>query len=791
MSIVYSFATAAGLTKYVDDNDFVSMGTWSSAGTYFDSPPQSVNYGNSQYLCVTTNVGRNPSQQPTRFSPTRYWSPLVLLYEYSTGTTAPTDTALLAQAAYDLASIGTNTGTAAYTLATTGSNLAQAAFDIAVQGTNLAQLAYSLAAASGTEGVQRAYDLAVIGTNSAQAAFDIAVQGTNLAQAAFDIAVQGTNLAQIAYDLALAGTEAAQRAYDLAVVGTNIGQAAFDIAVQGTNLGQAAFDIAVAGTQRADAAFDIAVAGTNLAQAASDRAYLALTTAWVGTAIPPLASLPDVSIPAPSANQVLTFDGSLWRAQSSPASVSNAAFTYYLAEGTTFSGYETLLTSPTPGATDTDSASVTSAGSVLIRGYASGTLGRDSIDPGIWEFASYLSTTDSAQVEIQVYRYDGAAETLLISALTGTINGSVTLDTTNYFAGSFPVNPSDRIIAKYYASTWLTGPVDVNIHHSGTEHYTHIHTPLATQHNDLAGLQGGAPSERYHTTLDQQEALRGTSGYPSDANRYATGEDYRLTLALTGTNTGTAALNRANAAFDIAVSGTQTADAAFAVAVAGTNRAEQAFSLAAIGTNTGTAAFNRADAAFVIAVAGTSVGNAAMLIAASGTRTAVDAFALASVGTNTGTAAYTLATTGSNLAQSAYVMAQAGTQIPNFAAGGTMTGNLVVPNVTVGVGSYSYYSASFTGTVGTLAYSFAGPAYQRTTVNGAFAISTSSHRAGAEIAVILIPDGTIHTLAYTGSAVTWFGTTPPVQIYDKAITVAMTCITDSPVTVYGATSTQV
>ena len=299
MSIVYSFATAAGLTKYVDDNDFVSMGTWSSAGTYFDSPPQSVNYGNSQYLCVTTNVGRNPSQQPTRFSPTRYWSPLVLLYEYSTGTTAPTDTALLAQAAYDLASIGTNTGTAAYLLATSGSNLAQAAFDIAVQGTNLAQLAYDLALAGGTEAAQRAYDLAVVGTNSAQAAFDIAVQGTNL--------------------------------------------------------GQAAFDIAVAGTQRADAAFDIAVAGTNLAQAASDRAYLALTTAWVGTAIPPLASLPDVSIPAPSANQVLTFDGSLWRAQSSPASVSNAAFTYYLAEGTTFSGYETLLTSPTPGATDTDS----------------------------------------------------------------------------------------------------------------------------------------------------------------------------------------------------------------------------------------------------------------------------------------------------------------------------------------------------------------------------------------------------------------------------------------------------
>jgi len=149
-SRVYSFATAEGLTKYVDDNDFVNSGTWSMFGTYYSDPYQAVSYGASQYLCVTTNTGRIPSQQPTRWNPTRYWSPLVLLYEYSSGTTAPTDTALLAQSAYNLAAIGTNTGTAAYLLAESGSNLAQAAFDIAVAGTNLAQ-----------------------------AAFDIAVQGTN------------------------------------------------------------------------------------------------------------------------------------------------------------------------------------------------------------------------------------------------------------------------------------------------------------------------------------------------------------------------------------------------------------------------------------------------------------------------------------------------------------------------------------------------------------------------------------------------------------------------------------
>jgi hypothetical protein len=166
---------------------------------------------------------------------------------------------------------------------------------------------------------------------------------------------------------------------------------------------------------------------------------------------------------------------------------------------------------------------------VLIRGYASGTLGRDVIDPGIWEFATYVDTTGLAQVEIQVFKYDGTTETQLITVTTGTIGaGEIVLDTAVYFAGSFAVNPSDRLVAKYYASTWLAGPLDVTLHHSGTEHYTHIHTPLATQHNDLAGLQGGSTDERYHTTLDQQGAMLGTDGYPDATNRFVTDSDPRF-----------------------------------------------------------------------------------------------------------------------------------------------------------------------------------------------------------------------------------------------------------------------
>ena len=102
--------------------------------------------------------------------------------------------------------------------------------------------------------------------------------------------------------IAAQGTDLAMTAYTIAQEGTNTGTAALNVA-------QAAFDISVQGTNLAQTAYYISKTGTNLA-------YLALQTAWVGTVIPPLSSLPDVSIPTPSANQVLMFDGSLWKAQS-------------------------------------------------------------------------------------------------------------------------------------------------------------------------------------------------------------------------------------------------------------------------------------------------------------------------------------------------------------------------------------------------------------------------------------------------------------------------------------------
>lgn len=70
-----------------------------------------------------------------------------------------------------------------------------------------------------------------------------------------------------------------------------------------------ALETAWTGTSLGSAAFTLATAGSNLA-------WEAYQLALNGTDIPPLSTLPDVSIPSPEANQVLVYDGTYWTAGS-------------------------------------------------------------------------------------------------------------------------------------------------------------------------------------------------------------------------------------------------------------------------------------------------------------------------------------------------------------------------------------------------------------------------------------------------------------------------------------------
>ena len=662
---VYAFADAQGLRTYVDSDDFVFTGTWSSAGTYVADPFQAAQYGSMLYMCVTDNINKNPATVPTRFRPTRYWSPMVIVV--SAGTT-PADSAYqIATEAYALAVIGTNLGSLAYTLAETGSNLAWESFLLAQTGTAVAETA--LEAANG--------------------AFSVATDAYLLAEAGTNAGAAGT----MAYTIA-------GEAYALAVAGTNagaVGTMAYTIAGE-------AYALAVSGTNQVLAVGTIATAGSIIAVAGSIVAYDAYLRA---------------TLQGPG-----LCDG--W--------VFSEAQGGCVGQADVFS-------------CDGQTVTLALVGCDQGASYLLDITERKQFGP----FAEDKIVAVTGQVVLR--RPPGPSSCVVTGNYTNMTIGPDGPEPSSFWAlpvliaGTFPISFTSGFLREGV-------PLELVFHATGNDG-AHLASPTATIAVSVA-FSSAATQTAYNAASVAAEAyLLAESGTLAALNAATVaGEAY--VLAEAGTNAG----------------------------IAATSVAGEAYVLASAGTDAATNAAAQADVAFDIAVVGTNAAYAA-------NGAAGQAYALAQIGTNTGTAAYNLATTGSNLAYAAYVMAQAGTQIPNFAAGGTMTGNLVVPNVTVGVGSYSYYSASFTGTVGTLAYSFAGPAYQRTTVNGAFAISTSSHRAGAEIAVILIPDGTIHTLAYTGSAVTWFGTTPPVQIYDKAITVAMTCITDSPVTVYGATSTQV
>ena len=132
---VYSYSDAAGFRKYADFNDVVFSGTWSSSGSYYASAMQVANYGQSQYLCITDNVNRNPAIQPTKWQPTRYWSPFVLAVAGS-GTGADNFT-------YQVAISGSNTAVLAYNIALAALSSAQEASALAQAGTNTANAALS------------------------------------------------------------------------------------------------------------------------------------------------------------------------------------------------------------------------------------------------------------------------------------------------------------------------------------------------------------------------------------------------------------------------------------------------------------------------------------------------------------------------------------------------------------------------------------------------------------------------------------------------------------------------
>ena len=199
-----------------------------------------------------------------------------------------------------------------------------------------------------------------------------------------------------------------------------------------------------------------------------------------------------------------------------------AAVTYYLNDDDSdIFGYEVLHSQPTTSAEVQEFQVVSSGtGSLLIDPYATGSegLGRNLIEGGLWQFDTYSSVSNilgQASIGINVYsRNTSSVETLLFSTSTGTIYDlDPALYSVDVVQPAFGVNYTDRIVVKYYAMT--TGPtVTVSFYHGGIVHYSHLHTPMSTTHNQQPGLQGGisgTPGEYYHLSAAQYTAATTTA----------------------------------------------------------------------------------------------------------------------------------------------------------------------------------------------------------------------------------------------------------------------------------------
>lgn len=113
----------------------------------------------------------------------------------------------------------------------------------------------------------------------------------------------------------------------------------------------------------------------------------------------------------------------------------------------------------------------------------------------------------------------------LFSANTGaitTLNTSYALVSTLIVQSTFALNAGDKLGEILFATSNNT--TTVNFTHNGTTHYSHFKTPLILRHNDLAGLQGGSSTERYHLTSAQ--ATVATQAATSSLNGYLASTDW-------------------------------------------------------------------------------------------------------------------------------------------------------------------------------------------------------------------------------------------------------------------------
>jgi len=232
------------------------------------------------------------------------------------------------------------------------------------------------------------------------------------------------------------------------------------------------------------------------------------------------SDISDIQITSPIVNQLLQWNGSKWINASSSVVNAGPGVIYFLTNVSAgFGTYEYM--SKTPDAlAEIEETVVVNANTILIHEYISDvTINKTIIDAGIWEFNffGYVNTLNANFVIDTYKRTSGGAETLLFSVETDIINWlTPDLSNSTTVQQAFACNATDSLVIKIYGKTTQTSNVTLKLVHSGTTHYSHLHTPLTLAHNDIAGLQGGASGEYFHLNSSDNTKITGwtASGIP-------------------------------------------------------------------------------------------------------------------------------------------------------------------------------------------------------------------------------------------------------------------------------------
>lgn len=244
-----------------------------------------------------------------------------------------------------------------------------------------------------------------------------------------------------------------------------------------------------------------------------------------------LNDLNDVVVPSPNLDDFLKFNGLEWVSGSvtTPTSAGSGVSFFYDNALSGISTYELISRTPDANVETDESISVNNQ-TLPFEAYSTDVaLGRTTIDAGIWTFNTYTYVSSASNVSTLIYdvykRSSGGTETLLFSVETEDINYlSTDLLITSSVQPAFTILVTDLLVVKISAKTTNTSATTIHFIHSGVDHYSNILTPLITLHNDLAGIQGGSATERYHISLAEAGVVSNTSGTNTGDN--ATNSQY-------------------------------------------------------------------------------------------------------------------------------------------------------------------------------------------------------------------------------------------------------------------------